>query len=77
MSIKRYNSEKDNTIANALREISDWSVDGFGASDCSCSAHLFGMNKNPITSPQFINTLLYFRIDRLNNQLKSDPPVSE
>ncbi|TNF52029.1 DUF123 domain-containing protein, partial [bacterium] len=56
-------------IAKALRGISDWSIDGFGASDCSCRTHLFGMNENPTTSPQFIHTLLYFRIDRLNNQL--------
>jgi sugar fermentation stimulation protein A len=64
-------------IADALRGISAWSVVGFGASDCSCSTHLFGMNNNPITSPQFISMLLYFRIDRLNSQLKSDLPVSE
>lgn len=56
-------------IAKALRGISDWPIDGFGASDCSCRTHLFGMNENPITSPQFIHTLMYFRIDRLNNQL--------
>jgi sugar fermentation stimulation protein A len=56
-------------IANALRGISDWSIDGFGASDCSCRTHLFGMKENPTTSPQFIHILLYFRIDRLNKQL--------
>lgn len=64
-------------IAKALRGISDWSIDEFGVSDCSCRTHLFGMNENPTASPQFINTLLYCRIDRLNHQLEINFPVSE
>jgi len=52
-------------IAEALEKISDWSVPGFGSSDCSCSSHLFGMKKDPLRSPDFISILQYFRMDRL------------
>ncbi|MDH7499678.1 MAG: DNA/RNA nuclease SfsA [candidate division NC10 bacterium] len=52
-------------VAEALREISDWSVPGFGSSDCSCLSHLFGMKKDPLRSPDFLSLLQYFRMDRL------------
>lgn len=58
-------------IANRLREITDWSIPGFGSSDCSCETHLFGMHKDPIKSTAFIETLLYYRIDRLEEKLPS------
>jgi len=53
------------SIAKALEDITDWSVPGFGASDCLCETHLFGMYENPIHSQAFIETLLYYRIGRL------------
>lgn len=56
-------------IAGALKHISDWSITSFGSSDCSCASHLFGMNKNPLTSSLFIQMLLHFRIDVLRDML--------
>ncbi len=53
------------SIANTLKGIADWSIPGFGSSDCSCETHLFGMQQDPIHSPAFIETLLYYRIRRL------------
>lgn len=52
-------------IAAALRKITDWEVNGFGASDCYCQSHLFGMSEDPLHSRTFIDLLQYFRIDRL------------
>ncbi len=52
-------------IAGALRAISDWSVPGFGCSDCSCSSHLLGMKEDPLQSPKFISLLQHFRMDRI------------
>jgi sugar fermentation stimulation protein A len=52
-------------LADALRKISDWEIAGFGCSDCSCGSHLFGMNKDPIRTPEFISLLQYSRMDRL------------
>ncbi len=52
-------------LAQALKKISHWEVPGFGCSDCSCGSHLFGMNKDPIRTPEFISLLQYFRMDRL------------
>jgi sugar fermentation stimulation protein A len=56
-------------IAEALHGISGWNVPGFGASDCSCESHLFGVSEDPLLSQEFINLLLHFRIDRLEAQL--------
>ncbi|NTU42688.1 MAG: DNA/RNA nuclease SfsA [Nitrospirales bacterium] len=53
------------SIAGRLREITEWSVPGFGSSDCGCDTHLFGMSTNPIGSPAFIGMLQFFRMDRL------------
>lgn len=52
-------------MAQALKEIADGSVPGFGSSDCSCPSHLFRFSSNPLRSAPFIKMLLHFRIDRL------------
>lgn len=57
------------SIAKVLKSITDWSIQGFGSSDCSCDTHLFGMYQNPVHLPAFIETLLYFRLGRLEEEL--------
>ena len=57
------------SIVDALRTIADWSVPGFGSASCGCDGHLLGMTEDPLHSPQFIKTLLYFRMDRLEVEL--------
>jgi sugar fermentation stimulation protein A len=57
------------SIADALRAIAAWSIPGFGSADCSCNGHLFGMAEDPLHSPLFMKTLLYFRMDRLEEEL--------
>ncbi len=52
-------------IAQSLKKIADWEMPGFGSSDCECPSHLFGMQKDPFHSPEFISQLQYFRMDRL------------
>jgi sugar fermentation stimulation protein A len=52
-------------IAREMRKVADWTVSGFGASDCHCPTHLFGMGRNPLLFPDFIGLLQYFRMDRL------------
>ncbi len=56
-------------IGAAIRSIADWTVRGFGSSDCACESHLFGMETNPIVSPRFIDLLHEFRINRLHGLL--------
>jgi sugar fermentation stimulation protein A len=56
-------------IAESLQEISDGRVERFGASDCQCDSHLFYMKTNPVSLPEFINMLLYFRMTRIIKQL--------
>lgn len=63
------------SIAEGLKGITDWSIPRFGSSDCSCETHLFGMHQNPVHSPAFIKTLLYYRIGRLEDELISFPGV--
>jgi len=51
-------------IAKALSKIAEWSIRGFGSSDCSCKTHLFGMKSDPLHSEDFHNMLQYFKMDR-------------
>lgn len=55
----------EHEIAQAVAGIADWQIDGFGASDCRCTTHLFGMHNDPVHTPAFIALLQYFRMDRL------------
>jgi sugar fermentation stimulation protein A len=50
--------------AKAMSKIAEWSVSGFGSTDCSCDTHLFGMPSDPIQSENFQKLLQYFRMDR-------------
>ncbi len=52
-------------LASAMSSISEWSVPGFGCSDCSCPSHLFGFSTDPLSTRQFHDLLQYFRMDRL------------
>jgi len=65
----RTSSSLECEIATSLKGISHRIIPGFGASDCNCETHLFGMDKNPLTLPEFIKILQYFRIDRLREEL--------
>lgn len=64
----RYDLECE--IAERLKTIADWSIPYFGSSDCNCKSHLFGMKKDPIRSPRFIEMLIYYRIGRIERELK-------
>jgi sugar fermentation stimulation protein A len=52
------------SLARSLKEISEWSLEGFGCSDCSCDSHLLAMTDDPLQSPGFQKTLQHFRMDR-------------
>jgi sugar fermentation stimulation protein A len=65
----RSSAPLEHEIALAVNRIADWSIPGFGASDCSCATHLFAMHGAPVHSPQFIELLQHFRMDRLGEDL--------
>ncbi len=65
----RASEELSCSIAEALRPVTEWSVPGFGSGECGCQGHLFGMKDDPLHSPSFIKSLLYFRMDRLEKRL--------
>jgi len=65
----RTGADLEHEIAASLQKTSEWSIPGFGASDCACKTHLFGMKSHPLQSEYFINNLQYFRIDRLSDAL--------
>ena len=52
-------------LAQAVDKISNWSIPGFGCSDCACPSHLSAFTKSPLVSPGFHNLLQHFRMDRL------------
>lgn len=51
-------------IAKAVSQIAGWSVTGFGSSDCTCEAHLFGFHEDPVHVAAFQTVLQFFRMDR-------------
>jgi sugar fermentation stimulation protein A len=57
-------------LAANLQRIADWSIPGFGCSDCSCKSHLIGMDKDPIKSPYFIEMLYNYRIKSIEEELE-------
>ncbi|HUL31268.1 MAG TPA: DNA/RNA nuclease SfsA, partial [Thermodesulfobacteriota bacterium] len=56
-------------VAKAMSEIAEWSIPGFGSTDCSCETHLFGASGDPIQSEGFQRRLQYFRMDRSRSNL--------
>ena len=44
-------------LAERMRSLAEWDIPGFGASDCACPGHLFGMKEDPLRSPAFIGLL--------------------
>ncbi len=65
----RSSRDLEHDLAMALGKRADWTIPRFGSTDCKCPTHLFGFRENPILTPQFIDLLLEFRIDRLDNVL--------
>lgn len=52
-------------VAKSLKMISDTSIKNFGSSDCRCESHLFYFKENPLHRKDFIDQILYFRMERL------------
>lgn len=65
----RSSENLEHDLAEDLGKLADWIIPRFGSSDCKCPTHLFGFRENPILTPQFIDLLLKFRIERLETML--------
>lgn len=65
----RTSEDLECAIAADLRKIADWSVKGFGSSDCRCESHLFGMENDPVQLPAFIRMLYDYRMGRIEREL--------
>ena len=61
----RSSSRLECEIAGSLRTISCSRIKGFGSSDCKCDSHLFYMEGNPVKSREFIDLLIYYRMERI------------
>jgi len=51
-------------VARGMSQIAEWSIPGFGSTDCSCETHLFGTSSDPMQLEDFQKLLQYFRMDR-------------
>jgi sugar fermentation stimulation protein A len=47
-------------IASKLKNLADWTVPGFGCSDCQCETHLFAAGSDPLLVPSFIEMVSTF-----------------
>jgi sugar fermentation stimulation protein A len=56
-------------VAQAVREVTQWSIKGFGCSDCRCESHLFGTEQDPLSHAPFIDALYGLRMSHLERQL--------
>jgi sugar fermentation stimulation protein A len=66
----RSSAKRECDVAGSIGRLAQWDVPGFGCSDCSCGAHLFGMQEDPMHDPTFIRTLLDLRMGGLEKELK-------
>ncbi|MFB3884529.1 MAG: DNA/RNA nuclease SfsA [Thermodesulfobacteriota bacterium] len=55
-------------IAKAFSKIAEWTIPGFGSTDCHCETHLFGMSEDPFHSKDFHKVFQYFRMDRYSEK---------
>jgi len=65
----RTESDIECALAAGLKKVSRWSVPGFGCSDCSCKSHLFGMETDPMDSPDFLDLLYDYRIGSIEREI--------
>ena len=57
------------TLADAVSAEAQWSIPGFGCSDCACASHLFGSVEDPRIGVEFQRLLAWFRMDRLRKKV--------
>ena len=62
----RTKEDLEHKLAETLSGIADWSIPGFGCTDCSCKSHLFGFHQNPMHLPAFVKIEENFEINRLD-----------
>jgi sugar fermentation stimulation protein A len=70
----RSSSPLEHELAEAVRRIADGRVSSFGSSDCDCPSHLFFFAGSPLGRQAFIDLLQYFRIDRLEEEIRRGRP---
>ena len=66
----RSSEDRECKVARAAAAVADWSVPGFGCSDCTCASHLFGMREDPFRKRAFIDMLLDLRMGALEQELQ-------
>lgn len=62
----RTKEDLEHKLAEALSGIADWTIPGFGCTDCSCKSHLFGFHQKPMHLPAFVKIEENFEINRLD-----------
>lgn len=62
----RTKEDLEHKLAETLSGITDWTIPGFGCTDCSCKSHLFGFHQNPMHLPAFVKIEENFEINRLD-----------
>jgi sugar fermentation stimulation protein A len=70
----RSSAPLEHELAREVGRIADGCVASFGSSDCDCPGHLFFFAGNPLEYQPFIDLLLRFRIDRLEESICARRP---
>ncbi|MCX7769498.1 MAG: DNA/RNA nuclease SfsA [Proteobacteria bacterium] len=58
-------------LAKKLLQVADWSINGFGASDCGCDTHMFGFYNNPLDYENFRQVVFHYRIGILKEEINN------
>lgn len=63
-------SEWECEFAKKAFKICDFTIFGFGSSDCGCPSHLFGFKENPLRRPEFVDLIMDFRLGKFEEEIE-------
>lgn len=72
----RTSFDLEHDLAQAVSAIADWTIPGFGCTDCACPSHLFGMKENPLHSRAFRKVEEDFRMNRMDELIEKERPAA-
>lgn len=58
-------------LAEKLKFMASYAIDGFGSSDCKCVSHLFYFPSNPLSRADFVELVTSYRVGRITKYLEA------
>jgi sugar fermentation stimulation protein A len=71
--LARTSEDLEGEIASKPKDLADWTIPGFGCSDCRCPTHAFATESNPRLHPSLMKTISESR----HRKTQTAPPRSD